>query len=369
MPRTAKAKYDSASRRWAGIGPYYAMFPIDFAERVVRRYTVPGDVVFDPFAGRGTAVFAAAVNQRSGIGIEINPVGYVYTRAKLEPAKRSLVEARIKEIALNSWRYRNAAGELSEFFRRCYCTEVREFLLTARSWLDWRNSRTDCTLMAFLLVHLHGKRTDSLSNQMRQTKSLSPRYAVNWWKANAYHPPRIDPTKFMLKKMDWRYARGRPNVCESKAFLGDSESRMGYVRRTLNSNGVKAVKLLLTSPPYCGITNYHYDQWLRLWLLGGRPAPSAPVGPNQGKFVDREKYAALLRNVFTDSAKLLSNDAVIYIRTDSRPVTLNATIDALRAAFPNKTMRTRKKPFLNPTQTTLFGGESNEDGEIDIVLK
>lgn len=32
--------------------------------------------------------------------------------------------------------------------------------------------------MALLSVHLHGKRADSLSNQMRQTKSMSPEYAI-----------------------------------------------------------------------------------------------------------------------------------------------------------------------------------------------
>jgi hypothetical protein len=32
--------------------------------------------------------------------------------------------------------------------------------------------------MAVLLVHLHGKRADSFLHQMRQTKSMSPEYAI-----------------------------------------------------------------------------------------------------------------------------------------------------------------------------------------------
>ena len=62
--------------------------------------------------------------------------------------------------------------------------------------------------MALLLVHLHGKRTDSLSNQMRQTKSLSPQYAVRWWDERGLEPPDIDPVEFMKKKLKWRYAKG-----------------------------------------------------------------------------------------------------------------------------------------------------------------
>lgn len=368
MGAKTKARYGSASRRWAGVGPYYAMFPASFAERVIRKYTKKGDVVLDPFSGRGTTVFAAADSGRSGIGIEINPVGFVYTRTKLTPAPRNLVEARIRELGLNLWRYRPQASEMPRFFHCCYCESVRAFLLTARKWLDWRNSIVDCTVMALLLVHLHGKRTDSLSNQMRQAKSMSPQYAMDWWAERKMKPPVIDPAEFMVKKLAWRYAKGQPDFHHGRVFLGDSVEKIGRLPRTLTSLGADSVNLLLTSPPYCGITNYHYDQWLRLWLLGGPDHPSPTLGPNQGKFVDQQKYRALLRNVFTQSAAILAKDAVVYVRTDTRKVTLEATLDALRVAFPKKTLNQRTKPYKGPTQTKLFGGESAK-GEVDIVLR
>jgi putative NIF3 family GTP cyclohydrolase 1 type 2 len=355
--------------RWAGVGPYYAMFPFSFAQRVIKHYTEPSDVVFDPFAGRGTSVFAAAINNRCGIGIEINPVGYIYSRVKLYPARRSAVTARLREISNNSSRHRKASQELPKFFRHCFCPEVREFLVTARTRLDWQHDTVDRTVMALLLVHLHGKRTDSLSNQMRQTKSMSPNYAVEWWKERHLTPPKIDPFEFMQKKIEWRYAKGRPKVQTSRVFLGDSETRSKLVHRTVQSMGAKAVRLLFTSPPYCGITNYHYDQWLRLWLLGGADHPTAPAGPNKGKFVDREKYRAMLAKVLEAAAKVMADDGVVYVRTDSRKVTLDATVSALRSAFPNKKMRRSKRPVLNPSQTALFGGSSKKVDEIDIVLR
>src|SRR4030042_4486682 len=79
-------KYGTAEKRWAGIGPYYAMFPVSFADAVIQQYTDKGDVVLDPFAGRATAVYSAAVQHRIGIGIELNPVGWVYGKTKLFPA-------------------------------------------------------------------------------------------------------------------------------------------------------------------------------------------------------------------------------------------------------------------------------------------
>ena len=68
-------KYGTAEARWAGVGPYYAMFPTTFADEVVREYTQIGDAVLDPFAGRGTAIYSAAIQQRHAVGVEINPVG------------------------------------------------------------------------------------------------------------------------------------------------------------------------------------------------------------------------------------------------------------------------------------------------------
>jgi DNA modification methylase len=90
--------YQTAARRWEGVGPYYAMFPTDFADRVVAKYTKPGDTVLDPFAGRGTAVFSAAHQGRRGLGIEINPVGWVYAKTKLGPAPRDAVARRLREL-------------------------------------------------------------------------------------------------------------------------------------------------------------------------------------------------------------------------------------------------------------------------------
>ena len=204
---------------------------------------------------------------------------------------------------------------------------------------------------------------------MRQTKSLSPQYAVRWWKERGLKPPDVDPVEFMKKKLNWRYAKGIPDLRESKVYLGDSVKLLPRVRQGLASLGTEKAKLLLTSPPYCGVTNYHYDQWLRLWLLGGSSAPTAPAGPHQGKFLDRAKYQQLLKKVFTASRELLADDAVIYVRTDSRKVTLAATAAALRDAFPDKPMRRRRRPVVGSTQTELFGGETNQEGEVDLILK
>lgn len=367
-------KFATAERRWAGIGPYYAMFPTTFAEHVIRKYTDVGDIVLDPFAGRGTAVFAAAMHERHGFGIEINPVGWVYAKAKLQTASKADVSARIKELAELAPRYQKAAEKMPLFFRHCFCDSVLQFLLAARAKLAWKLTKVDWTLMALLLVHLHGKRTDSFSNQMRQTKAMSPQYAIEWWKDHKQKAPRLDPVTFMDQKLQWRFAKGIPNLSSSHIYLGDSVNRLSTVATALSANA-DGVKLLFTSPPYCGVTNYHYDQWIRLWLLGGRDTPKNPFGKHRGKFVDREKYKGLLENVFTKAKALLADDAVVYVRTDHRPLTLDITVDVLKALFPDKQMRKYQRPRSRKSQTWLFTAQPgkpkkrfSEKGDVDIVL-
>lgn len=355
--------YATAERRWAGLGPYYAMFPAAFADDTVLRYSEPGDSVLDPFAGRGTSIFSAAIHDRAGVGVELHPVGWVYARTKLRPASERQVIERLHRIGRTASAYCDAAEDLPPFFVAAFSAPVRRFLLAARENLDWRRNRVDRTLMALLLVSLHGKEGAALSNQMRQTKAMSPEYAMRWWAEREMRPPRLDPVTFVEPKVAWRYVHGIPNTRRSVIRRGDSTRVLGTLRGM-----TPRARLLFTSPPYYGVTNYHYDQWLRLWLLGGPPtAARQPRGPHAGKFSDQVAYGSLLTRVFTQGARLCRKDATVYVRTSEEPVTYAATRTSLRAAFPAHELVRRNRP-VEHSQTRLFG-QASARGEVDLVLR
>ncbi len=360
--------FDTAAKRWEGIGPYYAMFPIRFADAIIKDYTSVGDTMLDPFAGRGTAIFSAAATGRRGYGIEISPVGWVYASAKLCPAPLEQVEARLLEIAEQGHEFDEQASALPNFFQKCFSPSVQRFLLAARAGLDWRKSTCDRTLMAILLVYLHGKKGQALSNQMRQTKAMSPNYAIKWWEENGTRPPDIDAAEFMKQRIRWRYAKGVVEADESRVYLGNSITILPQLERNLRENEVPKAKLLLTSPPYFGVTNYYYDQWLRLWLLGFETDAYVTRGPYQGRFTHPDRYKHLLKEVFRRATKVVSDAAVIYVRTSKDSFTKRATLDAMLEAFPNKRLVEQAQPFLKPTQTYLFGDKAPKPGEVDLVL-
>jgi DNA modification methylase len=361
---------NTAIGRWSGLGPYYAMFPKEFAFEVVEKFSKPGDLVIDPFAGRASSIYAAAAMERHGYGIEINPVGWLYGRVKLNPAQLSNVVRRIRDIEkLAQLNEQSELENLPEFFRVCYARNVLNYLITARRELRWKTKKTDATLMAIILVSLHGKREQSLSNQMRQGKAMSPEYSLRWWREKQLTPPDIDPVSFLIRRAEWRYAKGCPKLLNGLVYRGDSTSLIGRLVSKVKRCELEPFNLLFTSPPYFGITNYHYDQWLRLWMLGGTEQPSWTGEKWKGKFESKPGYRELLQTVFSGCSSMMSDDAVIYVRTDARVFTKETTIEVLKSVFPRKNMEIVPRPFKKETQTALYGDKSKKPGEVDIILR
>jgi hypothetical protein len=362
--------FSYAESRWARLGPYYAMFPMEFACNVILRYSKQGDFVLDPFAGRGSSTFAAAALARKTHGIEINPVGWLYSSVKLCPAPKKDVLRRLNEIHEISSQYRKEASLMGEFYTICFSTDVLCFLLAARKNLNWKTDNIDSTLMAIMLHYLHGKRGDSLSNQMPMAKSTSMQYSIDWWKSKGYSiPPGIDILAFFNSRISWRYGKGRVDYSNrGHVVLSDSTTELKLLHNKYTESKTK-VDLLFTSPPYYGVTNYHVDQWLRLWLLGGPDKPTTLSEKHRGRFNSMPDYEDLLDIVFGESAKMLSNKGVVYVRTDYRKFTLETTKNILKKHFPNHRMSETFDYCTSRSQTELLNNTVEKVCEVDLILR
>jgi len=365
MPDAGMPPVPRAAVRWLSFGPYYGMFPVGFALEVVARYTAPGDAVLDPFAGRGTSVAAAAALGRRGFGVEVNPVGWLYGAVKTAPADPEAVVRRLREIGSAAEEYEHEAEALPEFYHWCFSLPVRRFLLAARSLLRWKEHPVDATLMAFVLLYLHGKRGQALSNQMRQQKSLAPAYSLRWWKARQMLPPYLDPVEFLAARIRWRYAWGTLDPEMGEMRLGDSRDVLPVHRPP-----GRGYRLLFTSPPYWDLTCYYYDHWLRYWLLGGPQTPTRVTEEwtRESRHGNRKKYRDLLRSVFGAAAELMAAQCAVYVRTDAREFTRQVTEEVLKETFPKKRIQEVRAPFSRQPQTALFGDKGPKPGEVDLVL-
>lgn len=352
-------KLGSPVGRWSGFGPYYAMFPVEFAKRVVQRFSPSGGFVLDPFCGRGTVPYVSAATRRKAVGFDINAVAWVYGKTKLDP--EPCVESLLTRLySIRCLVRAEDSKPQNQFQGLAWTSEVLAFLNCARRELNWRGSRTDRTLMAFILVYLHGKQGQALSNQMRQSKAMAPDYSVNWWKDKGSSAPQICPVKFLSERIVWRYKPGLPKLEKAHIYLGQSEFHLRKYK-----NKFESADLLLTSPPYCGVTNYKYDNWIRYWMLGEEPLPDSG---NEFRYSNRGKYHSMLMRVIERSKDWCKEDAVVYVRTDARSYTLQTTVEILETCWPEHRQYAVHAPFLKATQTALFGDHAQKPGEVDLLF-
>lgn len=337
------------------------MFPVTFVENVVTKWTHKGQTIIDPFCGRGTAPFIAMVTGRRAAGCDINPVAWLYSQTKVDPhPDPKKVEERITQVS-------QAVAEADEepeheFQQLAFCRRVLGFIRCAQRTLDWQNDKLDRTVMTFMIHHLHDKRGQGLSNQLRHSRAMSPGYSIRWWRRRGYEtPPEINPQDFLTRRVRWRYGKGvaapHPGLDRPVIELGDARNSLPDVPQTAD--------LVLTSPPYSGVTNYRSDNWLRLWAMG--EGPSLPDWNPEQKFLDIETYVDMLRGVFNATLSRSQHDATWYVRSDARPKTLDAIKSVLRELLPNHHLNEKKAPYLHETQTALYGDHEPKPGEVDLI--
>ena len=315
---------NTAAHRWYGFGRYYAMFPPSFAYDAILGLTQPGEPVLDPFCGRGNAPFTATVLDHPSLGIDINPIAWLFTIVKLQPetVPERLLK-RLGEVA-RARTCQDRKGQ-SRFERMAWSPDVRGFLRAARRELDWKGSVTDRTLMGFIALHVQDKLGAGLSNNLWPTIACSPRYAVEWWSKNGYHqPPQMDPVALLTDKIRRRYEYGTPKQAAGSAALSDA-------REALRREPKLAAGLLITSPPYHGVTDYWNDHWIRLWLLGYRMRKD---WKRSARYENTESYRGLIQDVFQEAKQHLKDEAAILVRSDLRRRTAEICLDVLQTTWP-----------------------------------
>ena len=298
-----------APGRWYALGRWYAMFPQQFVSDAIRNLTTECELILDPFCGRGNAPFVATVLNRPSVGIDIHPLAWLWTQTKLQPDKNpDNVIARVRDIGTMSQSVDHHAE--TEFEEYAWCGGVRAFLRTARQELDWRDSITDRTTMAFIALQCRTLREAGLSNQLSPTVAFSPDYAVKWWTArDMTEPPDVDPVSFLESRIRRRYKHGVPTQGHGTAVLGDA-------RLVLKDMDAMNAAMMITSPPYHAVTDYWNDHWIRLWMLG------YDMGKDWGmsaKYGHTQEYKNLIVGVLKEARRHLVHGAAILMRCDKRP--------------------------------------------------
>ncbi|GIW20465.1 MAG: hypothetical protein KatS3mg065_0761 [Chloroflexota bacterium] len=323
---------------------YLASFPAALAHAFIARYSRRGDVVLDPFSGRGTVPLQACAEGRIGVGNDLNPLAYLLTAAKVEPAEPA--EAATRLLALRvAWTAE--AGRWDDLGRRAatrpgqaevavpaagalvgsrggstalerlpeevalaFHPRTLGQLLFVRAALD-QTERVDRFLLAALTGILHGKRPSYLSDVMPNAFSMARRYVRTFIRESGYRPPERDVFELLEAKLRRLYRDPTPDEppgspCSATPATSAGASAAELRRRALPDR----VRLVVGSPPYLRVVKYGYYNWLRAWLLG---LDAAAIDAALDDAHRRVPYLAFLRDVLADLRPLLTADAVVVL--------------------------------------------------------
>ncbi len=243
-----------------------AMFPPAIPHVFIQWLTEPGDVVFDPFSGRGTAPLEACLLGRVGLGADRNPLAVTLTGAKVDPPSRAAVEDRLDDLrrSRRQLSVRKAPGSIRPLFSDRTLGE----LLWLRERLD-RYDRTDRFVLALLLGNLHlNARQDGtprgLTVSMPNTFAMAPGYVQRYISEHGLEAPDVDVIDFMRQRL-------------AVTTLPHDDFHRGYAWQQDATDPhawpqtIPKAKLVFTSPPYLEVIRYGKFNWIRLWLLGEDP--------------------------------------------------------------------------------------------------
>ena len=316
---------------------YLASFPATLVHAFVARYTRPGDVVLDPFSGRGTTPLQACAAGRIGVGNDLNPLAHVLTAAKVEPPAGRELEARLASLRID-WSLEapawldlasrvaaggpalvpaaDSAGDPRDGSETVPTEVVLAFhpgtlaqVLFARARLRLGDP-TDRFLAAALAGILHGKRPGYLSELMPNTFSMPPRYVRDFVARTGFAASERDLFVLLAAKLRRLARDGRP-AAPGIALLGDARDAGARARAALRGRALpERARLVVTSPPYLRVLKYGYYNWLRTWFLG---FSAAEIDATLDDAHRREPYVVFLREVLAGLRPALAHDAVLAL--------------------------------------------------------
>ena len=212
---------DIEEKTRANLLPWKGQFSPQLVQALLEEYGDAGARVLDPFAGSGTVLAEASRRGLTATGVELNPAAHalasVYSLANLDDGERN-----------------RAIGHVEGVLRRRRLTSARESSMLNRSLLSAR----------------------------AELELVSERVLIDGALVLAdFGGPKFDADKF---RASWQYlsklVRELPHAAEAiRAIHADA--------RTIPVND-SSFDLVITSPPYINVFNYHQQFRTAVELLG-----------------------------------------------------------------------------------------------------
>ena len=294
--------WQTQNGRWAApqhyTCSYMAMFPPQLPHYFIMRFTEHGDIVLDPFSGRGTTPVQAMSQSRFGIGNDLNDLAYVLTRGKIVNPSLDEVSRRLDELERGFVRedWLRMKG-IPLKIRMIFHPETQRHLMYLSRELKWRENDVDAFLTMVLMGAMHGASPGFLSLSMPNTFSMGWNYVKKYIKKHNLKRPNRDAFEILRNRSE-RFLKLGPLPGKGQAIHGDV--------RNLDTSGEitpGSVKMIFSSPPYLEVIKYGLYNWIRLWWVLGN---HEEVDEKLDDAHSIEPYLDFMKEVFETTMPLLN---------------------------------------------------------------
>jgi 16S rRNA G966 N2-methylase RsmD len=276
-----------------GLHPYPARMIPQIARRLIIRYTKPGPntVVLDPFAGSGGVLVEASlklpsgivknvVGARKSIGIDINPLALLLSKAKTTPVEPSLLDSVTKNLLkkvkdeIELYERGKLQIEPPYFFNIDFWfkPKVKHELQIIRENINAIVEEHGESVEAFLKVCFSKTIRESSNIRSREFKLFRiPKEELTRYNPNVYQIFKNNIEKGVKCMKEYYNACEKSEWARPKILDEDTRKKTSIPEESVN--------LVVTSPPYGDSrTTVAYGQFSRLsmqWLdIDGRRSQS-----------------------------------------------------------------------------------------------
>ena len=247
---------------------YRACFKPQLPRFFISRLTEKSQIVYDPFAGRGTTALESAFMGRKIISNDINPLSKIIIEPRLDPPNITTVSERFKSIPKKP--HKKIKNHLSMFFNDSTFEEIlalREYFFErqAKNKLDacdaWirmvaTNRLTGHSSGFFSVYTLPPNQAASIDSQIKINKKYNQK------------PEYRDTQAIILKKTRALLSDIQEGERAILHEAGLTAMFLSCDARSTPSISNESVALTITSPPFLDIVQYADDNWLRCWFNG-----------------------------------------------------------------------------------------------------
>lgn len=245
---------------------YRACFKPQLPRFFITRLTIPGEVVFDPFMGRGTTLLEANLHGRHTLGNDINPLSRMLLESRLEPPSFTEVEIRLNSLSLDE--PVSCPDGFDVFFHKRTLNQICRL----REYLHERRAAKSADAIDRWIQMVAINRLTGHSKGFFSVYTLPPNQATSIERQRKNNERRNQQPEY--RDVANLICRKTRSLLRDVPHQGPTGRNRGFFQQPVGTSFVyngPPVSLTVTSPPFMDIVDYKADNWMRCWFAGIDP--------------------------------------------------------------------------------------------------